>query len=427
MIVKQSLGMVANRIEKSYGEVSIKTITSPVLQQPFLFIFMSEARNIEPIESASELLNTTLRSKGYIKETLRFPSIDWNDLIRDQPDRKALRNLEVTDTIFDNDKNIINIIYSLLRAIDRHNDQQKALYHSVSVKNKTIEELEKKVEHLESVNKKQEQKLDRLVLVDQTLAEKRNTELMRTIKKQSTELARLKSWTGEIQTKYDIEVRKRNIEISQLKDKVLDLRDLSYRLQYGRAAPSSTRALPDINPSVLHNNIHTIDNDVLPNSEPDQNQANALKSEYDEMTNQLSELSENLIKENSKYAHFVEELNTYFDKLNLQLSTLNYKNLPNEHLVNPSDEIDLARILEATNTEVDPFDHVSSPLLSNVYKNNHYVSALVELAVTGGRLSKKNEEDEIERLRIENAQLYENLDEAVQTLERWQKYAPEKS
>lgn len=384
---------------------------------------MSEPRNVEPIESASELLNSTLRSKGYIKETLRFPSIDWNDLIRDQPDRKALRNLEVTDTIFDNDKNVINILYSLLKAIDRHNDQQKALHQSLSLKNKTIEELERKVEQLQSVNQKQEQKLDRLVLVDQTLAEKRNAELVRTIKKQSTELARLKSWTGEIQTKYEIEMRKKNIEVSRLKDKVLDLRNLTYRLPYGRGNPSKP---VEVNPSVLHNNIHTIDNDIMAKSEPDLSQADALKSEYDDIANQLSELSENLIKENSKYAHFIEELNTYFDKLNIQLSTLNYKNLPGENLVNPSDEIDLARILEATNTEVDPFDHVSSPLLSNVYKNNHYVSALVELAISGGRLSKKSDEDEIERLRTENAQLYENLDEAVQTLERWQKYAPGK-
>lgn len=384
---------------------------------------MSEPRNVEPIESASELLNSTLRSKGYIKETLRFPSIDWNDLIRDQPDRKALRNLEVTDTIFDNDKNVINILYSLLKAIDRHNDQQKALHQSLSLKNKTIEELERKVEQLQSVNQKQEQKLDRLVLVDQTLAEKRNAELVRTIKKQSTELARLKSWTGEIQTRYEIEMRKKNIEVSRLKDKVLDLRNLTYRLPYGRGNPSKP---VEVNPSVLHNNIHTIDNDIMAKSEPDLSQADALKSEYDDIANQLSELSENLIKENSKYAHFVEELNTYFDKLNIQLSTLNYKNLPGENLVNPSDEIDLARILEATNTEVDPFDHVSSPLLSNVYKNNHYVSALVELAISGGRLSKKSDEDEIERLRTENAQLYENLDEAVQTLERWQKYAPGK-
>ncbi|KAF3985101.1 hypothetical protein FT663_05434 [Candidozyma haemuli var. vulneris] len=388
---------------------------------------MSEPRNVEPIESASELLNSTLRSKGYIKDTLRFPSIDWNDLTKDQPDRKSLRNFEVTNTIFDNDKNVINILYSLLRAIDRHNDQQKALYHSLSSKNKRIEVLEKKVESLSLINEKREQKLERVVQVDQTLLEKRNADLLRTIKKQSNELARLKSWTGEIQTKYDIEVRKKNIEISQLKDKVLDSRDLSYRLSYGRADASAARSQVEINPSVIHNNIHTIDNDILPNqdtTEMGSSQAEALKLEYDGIANQLSELSENLIKENSKYAHFVEELNTYFDKLNTQLSSSNYKNLSDEHLVNPSDEIDLARILEATNTEVDPFDHVSSPLLSNVYKNNHYVTALVDLAISGGKSSKKSDEDEIERLRTENAQLYENLDEAVQALERWQKYAP---
>lgn len=92
--------------------------------------------------------------------------------------------------------------------------------------------------------------------------------------------------------------------------------------------------------------------------------------------------------------------------------------------MNPSDEIDLARILETTNTEVDPFDHVSSPLLSNIYKNNHYISALVQLAIAGGRPLARNNDEELERLRTENAQLYDDLQEAVQTLERWQKYAP---
>lgn len=386
---------------------------------------MSKQKKAEPIESASELLNSTLRSKGYIKEPLKFPSIDWEELIKDQPDRKSLRKFEVTDTIFDNDKHIINILYSLTRAIDRHNEQHKALYQSLSQKDRLIEELEKTVEQLKSVNKKQEQKLDRLIRVDQTILEERNAELLRTIKKQSQDLARLKSWTGEMQTKYDIEVRKKNIEISRLKDKVLDSRRLTYRLSYGRSSSTARSQGVITNPSNIYNNIHIIDNDLLPNQEESKEEIrDALKSEYDGIANQLSELSENLIKENSKYAHFVEELNSYFDKLNNQLSVLNYMNLQESSLVNPSDEIDLARILETTNTEVDPFDHVSSPLLSNIYKNNHYISALVQLAIAGGRPLARNNDEELERLRTENAQLYDDLQEAVQTLERWQKYAP---
>lgn len=388
---------------------------------------MAAQRNVEPIESASELLNSTLRSKGYIKEAIKFASIDWEELIRDQLDRESLRKFEVTSTIFDNDKNIINIIYSLLRAVDRHNEQQKALHESLSLKSRTVEELQRKVEQLQSLNEKQEKKLDRLVQVDQTLLEKRNAELLRTNKKQSQELTRLKSWTGEIQTKYEIEVRKKDIEISQLKDKVLDSKNLHYRLSFGRPSSATRSHSHEINPSMIHNNIHTIDNDLIPNQtdgRPNNESDGALKQEYDGIANQLSELSENLIKENSKYAHFVEELNAYFNKFNTQLSALNFKNLTNEHLINPSDEIDLARILEATNNEIDPFDHVSSPLLSNIYKNNHYVSALVDLALSSGRRGRQGEDDELEKLKKENAQLYQNLDEAVLALERWQQYAP---
>lgn len=380
----------------------------------------------KPIESASDLLNTTLTSKGYISEPLRFTAIDWDYLIEDQPARSDLSNLIVGQRIFDNDKRTINILYSLTRAIDRHNEQHRALNDELATKQSKINELQSEVSSLKSRNRSLEQKLDRLVQVDQITMNEQLKSLKKINRSQNTELQRLRNWTSDIENKYEVGIRKKNIEISQIKDRLLDSRNLSSGTIGGRLLDSdSATPLIESTSHTIYNNKPIVDNAVY--NEGPLNRQKVLGEEYDNIAGQLSELSENLINENSKYANFVTELNVYFDKLNDQLSLLNYKTLSNEPLVNPSQEIDLARILQVSQKDVEPFDHVSSPLLSNVYKNNHYVSALVEIALaSSGSSGVDQPTDELNRLRSENKQLYDNLDDAVKALEQWQKYLPEK-
>ena len=85
----------------------------------------------ESILNASDLINSTLISKGYITEKLNFNSINWKDLVQDQIENNIqelakLDELKVTETIYNNDKNIINIIYSLLQSIERNKAQNKS-------------------------------------------------------------------------------------------------------------------------------------------------------------------------------------------------------------------------------------------------------------------------------------------------------------
>lgn len=376
----------------------------------------------KPVESGADHINSILTTKGYTEEPLKFVSIDWESLIEDQPHRAELSKLIVGDQLFNNDKNIINILYSLTRAIERHNDQQRALREGLVSKDSKIDELQNEIASLKSKNSTLEQRIGGLLQVEKHTLNEKIKSLHRVNRSQNIELQKLKKSTADIENKYDVEIRKKNIELSQLKDRLLDSRNLSAYSIYDRDFDSNSL---DSNSHTIHNNKPIADNAAL-NEESDTKVA--LNAEYDNVTNKLSELSENLIQENIKYANFVNELNTYFDRLNNQLSLLNYKALKKDPLVNPSSEIDLARILQASRRDIEPFDHVSSPLLSNIYKNNHYVSALVEVALSssGGNLSGLDG-DEINRLKAENKQLYENLDEAVKALEQWQKFLPAKS
>ena len=251
-------------------------------------------------------------------------------------------------------------------------------------------------------------------------------------KTQAKELAKLKNTSSELQTKYDIEMRKKAIEISLLKNKLLDTRNLSNTITYARPSRSTKSASPnpmgqEFNPNVVYNNKPIIDNSATRMTPGSENSSAIIKQEYDGIATQLSELIENLMKENSKFSNFINELNEYFTKFNSQLSILNYKNLNASTLLNPSDEIDLNRILKDTSTEIDPFEFTSRPLLSNVYKNYHYVSGLIDLAAStlAGHeqgTSKTEDNDTLQKLKEENKALYNNWQSAIKALDDWKSY-----
>lgn len=393
---------------------------------------MTGELSIDTIKNASELVNTTLISKGYITEDLKFPVIDWEDLITDQPEKEALQKLVVADKIYNNDKNIINIIYSLTQSIDRHQAQQQSISMAILQKDTTIEGLQKKIQTLEQQVQGYEQKYEKSVYLDHLNMSEKITRLTKLSKTQAKELAKLKNTSSELQTKYDIEMRKKAIEISQLKNKLLDTRNLSNTITYVRPSRSTKSASPnpmgqEFNPNVVYNNKPIIDNSATRMTSGSEDSSAIIKQEYDGIATQLSELIENLMKENSKFSNFINELNEYFTKFNSQLSILNYKNLNASTLLNPSDEIDLNRILKDTSTEIDPFEFTSRPLLSNVYKNYHYVSGLIDLAAStlAGHeqgTSKTEDNDTLQKLKEENKALYNNWQSAIKALDDWKSY-----
>lgn len=359
-----------------------------------------------------------------------FPVINWPQLIQDQPNKDDLAKIEITPTVYNNDKNVINIIYSLTQSIDRHQAQHKSFNRTITQKNATIDELRAKVHQLEQQVHNYEDRLDKTVHIDQISLTERVNELSRKTKVQALEVSRLKSHNAEIQTKYAVDMRKKSLEISKLKDKLLDSRSLSNTLSFGRPFLLTSRSSlgdrlesPEINTNVIYNNKPIIDN-TKPLEEVSLTPVR--DQEYDGIATQLSQLIENLIKENSKFANFVNELNGYFNKFNSQMSVLNYRKLGTSSLVNPSDEIDLNRIMKDTSTDVEPFEFISRPLLSNIYKNYHYVSGLVDMAVSNldadSALDTLDWKKTIETLKEENQSLQKKWQEAIKALEDWKKY-----
>lgn len=393
---------------------------------------MSGNLNVEAIRNASEHVNSSLLSKGYITEELKFPVINWDELISDQPHKDDLAKLEIKENIYNNDKNVINIIYSLTQSIDRHQSQHKSFNRTINQKNTTIEQLRARVHQLEQQVQNYNERLDRTVNIDQISLTEQVSQLTRKNKLQSQEITRLKSSNSELQTKFGIEIRKKSIEISQLKDKLLDSRSLSSTISYGRPfeltprlSPNEQGSVPDINTNIIYNNKPIIDNSSFAEV-PDDSIAAVRDQEYEGVATQLSQLIENLLKENSKYANFINELNSYFSKFNSQMSVLNYRKLSTLRLVNPSDEIDLNRIMKETSTDVEPFEFISRPLLSNVYKNYHYVAGLVDVAVSNLNIDPTKESPDrrkaLESLKEENQTLHKKWQDAIKALEDWKKY-----
>lgn len=151
----------------------------------------------ESILNASDLINSTLISKGYITEKLNFNSINWKDLVQDQIENNIqelakLDELKVTETIYNNDKNIINIIYSLLQSIERNKAQNKSFNKVISKKDSTIRDLQKKIESLEHQVDQSESRLNRFVQIDQLQLSKRVQDLSHVNKLQTQDLNKLK-------------------------------------------------------------------------------------------------------------------------------------------------------------------------------------------------------------------------------------------
>lgn len=393
---------------------------------------MSEILNTDSIKNASELVNSTLVSKGYITEELKFLVIDWEHLISDQPHKESLSNISVTETLYNNDKNILNILFSLTQSIDRHHAQQKSMNSAIAQKDSTIDLLKKKVQLLELQITGFEQKYERTDYPEKVILAEKNANLLKLTKVQARELAKLKSSASDLQGKYDNEMRRKSLEISLLKDKLLDSRNLSNTISYGRPVSSGKNTVPkpsngDANPNVVYYNMPIIDNVAPDLGTQDGSLTPIINQEYDGIATQLSELIENLMKENSKFSNFINELNGYFSRFNSQLSILNYKNLKSSSLLNPSEEIDLNRILKETSTEIDPFEFTSRPLLSNVYKNYHYISGLVDLSASSldasGQNFKSGDSGELlKKLKEENKVLYDNWQGAIKALDDWKRY-----
>lgn len=370
---------------------------------------MSGYLNVESIANAAELVNTTLSAKGYIAQDLKFAVTDWSELIADQPHKDALLQLQVSENIYNNDKNVLNIIYSLTQALDRLHAQHRTFNKTLAQKEATISLLRRDVHQLQKTVHVYESKLDKETQRELTLAEDRARAAQRTARTQAHEIARLKSAHAELQTRYDVEMRKKAAEVALLKDRLLDTRHLSTAVAYGRG--------PRVDPDVVHYGKPQRSNGAAAELVADDT-APAVGREYEDIATQLSELVEKLLSENGRYAGFVGAVNQYFRQLNGEVSVANRRALAVETLTRPGDVIDLLRVLASA--EVEPFENVCRPLLSTIYNNHRCVAGLVDEVVNAPRAGGDGEQ--LERMREENKVLYDNWNDAVKALEDWKRY-----
>lgn len=376
--------------------------------------------DVDSIRDAADLVNSTLLAKGYVQEKLLFNTIDFEAIAG--PDA----SLAVSEAVYNNDKNTINIIYSLLEAVDRNKSQNQQFNRVVAQKDAAIEDLHRKVASLETRLAAADAKINRSIQVDHIQLQQRVQLLTNTNRTQAHDLNKLKTWASAIKTKHQVELKKKNVEISSLKDKLLDDRNLLNIVVYGRPVllEASRPRTDDAHTNAIHNNNPTVDNAIsdasLAKIRP------IVAKEHEEIATQLTELVENQVQENSQFSLFLSTVNKYFSSLNAQLSNLNHRALTVEALPNPSDEINLQDIINRPanmDGEFKSFAYIAHPFLNNVYKNYHYISNLVGfLETSSGVQADLTETKSLEKLRKENDVLYQNWQDAVKALDDWKLY-----
>ena len=106
----------------------------------------------------------------------------------DNEEVPKINELKVTEKLYENDRATINIIHSLLVALDRNRGQQKLSNQTIHQKDATIESLKSRILLLETQLAQSENKVDKLVHFDQNELNKRITDLSRHNKIQAQDL-----------------------------------------------------------------------------------------------------------------------------------------------------------------------------------------------------------------------------------------------
>ncbi|EDK38180.2 hypothetical protein PGUG_02278 [Meyerozyma guilliermondii ATCC 6260] len=382
--------------------------------------------DIESLRNAADLINSTLLSKGYVDEKLYFNTIDWSHLSSDQPQQVSL---ETTDVVYNNDKNIINIVFSLLKSIERNKAQNQAFNRQLSQKDATIANLNKKIDQLTTQVSQQQMQISKLYQFDHTQLNKKVQSLTQINKLQSQDLNRLNNWCKDIKTKYGVEIRRRNIEITSLKSKLLEKRNLSSTLTMGLPYPSPDTATSShdlnetVNPNIIYNNTPIVNNAASSTALSPRKLTPIVSQEYETIANSLTEMVQNLIRENYKFSKFLSSINNYVSNLNNGMSST-LADVPS-----PSEIVDLRELTSEAlnsvsskdlNNDIEAFEPLAKPFLNNIYKHYHNVVELVELKMAnyGGAYSSET----VDKLEKELEIVRKNWQDSLKTLEEWKQY-----
>lgn len=386
----------------------------------------------ETIRNAADIINSMLLSRAYIEQEIKFTTINWHDLVKDQLDQNQhLGNLEVTETLYNNDKATINIIHSLVAAVDRSRNQHRLSNQAIAQKDSTIAKLTKQVEVLETQLQESETKLSRSINLDHNKLTVKINDLTKLNKLQTHDITKLKNWTNDISVKYHVELKRKNIEIDELKNKLLDKRNLSSTITYGipLTSPPSREDSSIVNANLMYNNNPIIDNATGYVGDTT-NIKNVINTEYQEIIEDLTPIIDSLATENYKFSKFIDLLNDYYTSFNTHFSDFKLKS-SNVNFPNPSNIIDLNDIsntnpetIKKYFEEMETFESVAKPVLNNMYRFYHNITNVIQTDTSS--LTVDHDNTRIRQLEKELELIRKNWKDALKTAENWKNYQQRK-
>lgn len=322
------------------------------------------------VVNAAATVNLALLDRGYITDKLRFNTVDREEL--------ELPEFEVTETIYNNDKDTINIIYSLLKLNDDRQEQARKFNKRMAEHESELALLRREVGSLRKQLLASEAETNRLTQVELPQRELRVNELTRVNKLQAQEVARLKTLASDIKQKYQVELKKKNSEVAQLKDRLLE---------------DSNLGLSPL--GAIRDHLPRFDNASAPSVSIE----NVLTQELEATIEQLTELLTKLSEDNAKYAEFVRAVTGHLSRVSTQLSR-------HGPLPSVSDEIDLDKIRRAAALH-EEFERIATPLLNALYKLHRHLD-----------VGEVPENAEIDTLRRENRVLQNNWQTALDSIDQ---------
>ena len=395
--------------------------------------------SVSRVKALAALVNATLESRAYIDTKLLFPSINWSYLVSDQiKNNPNIADVETTETICQNDENILRVIHELILSIDKNRHRQKKLNETLLAKDRQIDDLNRHVLTLEKKLASKEHK-SRDSLIDHTLLTKQVEHLSRTNKLQLKNVKTLTTSNKDLQAKYRVELKRKNLEISNLKNKLLEKRSLSSTIEYGIPLTPSLRPttttinLSDqvVNDKEIYNNTPIIDNNSnlgisFDNVELAKIQK-IVRDDSSEYIKSLTMIIESITGENYKLTNFIHHVKNYLSMVNLQIT--NYKGAELDlGIPAPSDMIDLKQINDMDETvvqkyynEIDNSEVVELPLVNEFYKLYHNLKQMLELVANIG--IDQEAQKVIDNLRQDLKVTKECLQDSLEMNEKWKKSA----
>lgn len=397
--------------------------------------------DIQSIRNAAHFLNSTLTSRTYIDDKLLFNCINWKTLISDQLETNPhLKDLILTEKIYHNDKNIINLIHGLISMIDKQRSQQKVYNETILVKDQKINSLEKQIFELnKQLNDANRGKNNKIIKYN-SLQNKIN-DLAKSNKLYVEDLSKIKNWSLDTKNKYKIEIKRKNLQIEKLQNKLIEKsRNIPSGIEFGfngnissssstTFTSSSSSASNNIDGLIIQNNNPIIENSTgLIINNPNLVINFDINNEIQQDSNQLVNIIESITKENYKFTKFLINFKQFFYELNSSLNSIRFKNssIENLQLPNPTTVLNLRDIMVDTETvkqyfnEIEPSENIATNVLSECHKLYHNIEYLIDNIYQKIDI---NNESTISKLKTDLEIMKSNWQNALKTSEDWKNIA----